>query len=386
MTRPLHGHSVLYTVSEDFYFYTHRFRLAGFAMDNGAKALLVTNLNKRKQAIQSRGIVAYHNPLNRGSMKLWRDVRYLIKLINILHKERPLTIHNVALKPCLYGSIAASLLPSIQTVNAIAGLGGSLSGTSKPERAFRYTLTKVLGALLKGEKKSVIVQNERDLSFTTEQCGVSAQNVHLIRGAGVDTEAFSPHPEPRSPRIQIAMVCRMLRPKGVYELVEAGKNLQSLGLNFGIELVGEPDPGNKHSLSQEELAALNSLGFVQWNGPEENISHVWRRSHIATLPTWYGEGIPKCLIEAASCGRPIVTSNISGCDDIVRQGLNGLLVQPRNVNQLTNALASLISDRSLRERLGRAGRERVLSHFSEQRIFNQTLSTYQAGTNQVSII
>lgn len=386
MTEPPNGLKILYVVSEDFYFYTHRLRLACYAKARGARVYLITNLDSRKHAIQDRGIVAFHNPLDRGSMKLWRDVRYLIKLTKILHMERPLVVHNVALKPCLYGSIAASLLPSIHTVNAIAGLGGSLSGTSIAARSFRYVLTKVLGVLLDGDRKSVIVQNERDLTFTIDKCGVTSRKVHLIRGAGVDTNTFSPHPEPQSPRIRIAMVCRMLRPKGVYELAEAGKNLKSLGLDFEIELVGDPDPGNRQSLTQEELVALNSLGFVSWTGPEENVPSVWRRSHIAVLPTWYGEGIPKCLIEAASCGRPIVTSNISGCDDIVQQGVNGLLVEPRNVDQLTSALASLISDKSLRERLGRAGRERVLSHFSEERIFGQTLSTYLSGFSRIRAI
>ena len=186
---------------------------------------------------------------------------------------------------------------------------------------------------------------------------------------------YAPVPEPQGVPI-VVLPARMLWDKGVREFVEAAAQLKQRGVSARFVLVGDPDGENPASVPETQLADWQRQGVVECWGRREDIPLVLAQSHIVCLPS-YREGLPKSLLEAASSGRPIVTTDVPGCREIVRDGDNGLLVEARNASALADALGKLLADPALRQRLGARGRERVMSEFSQEIIVGQVLAVYR---------
>jgi glycosyltransferase involved in cell wall biosynthesis len=220
-----------------------------------------------------------------------------------------------------------------------------------------------------------VVQNPDD-ALIMKEIGVSADRICVIRGSGVDLETFRPAPEPGG-EITITMVSRMLWDKGVGELVAAARELRTSDTKVRVQLVGPPDYDNPAAIPEQTLRDWEREGVVQWLGQQDDIVQVWARSHIAVLPS-YREGLPKSLLEAAACGRPMVSTDVPGCREIVVDGETGLLVPARDATSLARALGRLAADAPLRKRMGAAARRRVAEHFSEARVASDTLALYKS--------
>lgn len=214
---------------------------------------------------------------------------------------------------------------------------------------------------------------KRDDAAVFERLGVPSDRIILIPGSGVDCSRFSPHPEPEGEIVAVC-VARMLRDKGIHELVEAARLLRARGSPLRIRLVGGSD-ANPSSIAAAQLDQWSAEGIVEVAGPSTDIPGEYARAHIAVLPS-YREGLPKSLLEAAACGRPIVTTDVPGCRSICHDGENGLLVQPRNAVALADALMRLGQDATMRNRMGKAGRQRLIQQFSQEIIAEKTLSLY----------
>ena len=177
----------------------------------------------------------------------------------------------------------------------------------------------------------------------------------------------------------MALVSRMLRDKGVLEAAGAIRRLRARGLEIELILAGPTDPGNANSLTAAGLRSLAAEPGIKWLGAVSDVREVWRRAAIALLPSTYGEGVPKALLEAAACGRPLIAADVPGCREAVRPGETGLLVPPHDVEALAAAIAALAADPLQRARMGRAGRERVERHFADGIVADATLALYRAG-------
>jgi glycosyltransferase involved in cell wall biosynthesis len=223
----------------------------------------------------------------------------------------------------------------------------------------------------------LIIQNPDDGNALAQFCRVRRDQTVLIRGSGVDLSRFVPSPEP-SGKPNVTMVSRMLWDKGVGELVEAARRLRDSGEPIDVTLVGPPDPENPASIPVEALERWQREGLVRWLGYQENVARIWADSTIAVLPTSYGEGVPKALIEAAACGRPIIATDVPGCREIVLPGESGLLVPPRNTEALVDAIRRLLRDPALRRRMGEKGREHAAGGFSEETVVEQTMALYDS--------
>jgi glycosyltransferase involved in cell wall biosynthesis len=271
-------------------------------------------------------------------------------------------VYQVALKPVLLGSVAARFAGVRRRVNALGGLGFLFGVHAKRATPLRVIARLSLGAVLRADQ--TIVQNEADYELLLG-AGVPASNLHLICGVGVDLDFFAPTPEPEDSPVVIALVSRMIWEKGVGELVTAARLLAERRVPARVVLVGAPDPDNPRCISQEQLIAWSAEGFVEWLGPTEDVPTVWRDSHIAVLPSYYREGLPKALMEAAACGRPIVTTDAPGCRDAILPGRSGLLVTPRDPVALADALERLVSNGELRRAMGVCAREDAERRFSD---------------------
>lgn len=362
---------VLFFVSEDWFVCSHWLPLVAGANNAGFDVVVVTRVNKHADMISRQGAKLIPFGISRRGSNVFRELNTIFQLFKIYRNERPDIVHHVAMKPMLYGSLVAHIVRVPRTVNWVAGMGWLFTSNQWKARILSTVVHKILGWLLR--RTVVIVENQDDQAIVAD-AGVPIRDIHLVRGAGVDTLLYSPSPEPDGIPV-VVLPARMLRDKGVAEFVEAATQLKQRGVDARFVLVGEPDPENPASVPENQLLDWHKGGCVEWWGRHENMPRVLAQSHIVCLPS-YREGLPKALLEAASCGRPIVTTDVPGCREVVRDGDNGFLVEVRNSKALADALETLLVDAELRRRMGQLGRERVLIEFSQEKIVAQVLALY----------
>lgn len=370
--------TALYLVTEDWYFCSHRLGLARAAREAGFRVVVATRVAQHADLIRGEGFELRPLDLRRGASAIVRDLGTLARLVRLFRRERPALLHNVALKPVLYGSIAARLAPRCAVVNAFAGLGYLFTSADARAGRLRRLLSRVLARAVTLPCGLVVVQNPDD-RHELERLGVPGARIRLVRGSGVDLERFAPRPEPAGAdggAVVVTLVSRMLRDKGVAELVEAARLLRPRLPRLRVRLVGAPDPHNPTSIPEPLLSEWHAGGDVEWLGARADVPAVWAESHVAVLPS-YREGLPKTLLEAAACGRPLVATDAPGCREIVRPGESGLLVPPRDARSLAEAIATLAGDPALRRRLGAGARRLVEREFSERRVIDDTLRVYR---------
>jgi len=375
---------LLFLVTEDWYFWSHRLPVARAARDAGFEIVVAARVRDHGEPIRAEGFRLCPLAWRRRGDGIVGAGRALRDIAALYRRERPDIIHHVALKPVLFGGIAARLAFARGTgrpalIAAVTGLGSGLMPTSCLARLGRPALGWVMCHAAKDGM--VIVQNPED-GAALAGFGIAPRRIALIRGSGVDTEHFAPLPEPTGGTVTVALVARMLRSKGVPDAVAAVRRLRAQGLAIELVLAGPIDPDNRASLSEAELAALTAEPGVEWLGRVEDVRQVWRRAAIAVLPSTYGEGVPKALLEAAACGRAIVATDMPGCREVVRAGESGLIVPPHDIGALAEALAALARDPGRRQAMGRAGRALAEREFGEAGVARQTVALYDAALRE----
>jgi glycosyltransferase involved in cell wall biosynthesis len=371
---------IVFLVTEDWYFCSHRLPVARAARDAGFEVVIATRVRQHADAIRGEGFRLAPLAWRRRGDGLVGAARAVAAIAALYRRERPDLVHHVALKPVLFGGIALRLaFPGGRgrppTIAAVAGFGSAFAAGSGLARVKRWLLGRALRRLA-GDGR-IIVQNPED-GAALAAAGVAPASLVLIRGSGVDTGHFAPLPEPAGAAVTVALVARMLRSKGVAEAAAAVGRLRERGLAIDLLLAGPTDPDNRDSLDGRDLAALAAMPGVQWLGRVADVREVWRRTAIAVLPSTYGEGVPKALIEAAACGRPIIATDLPGCREIVRHGETGLLVPPGDIAALAAALAALAGDPARRRAMGAAGRRLVERDFGEALVARETLGLYHS--------
>ncbi len=366
---------LLFFVTEDWYFCSHRLPLAIAAREAGYEVALITRVDKHAGPIEQAGIRLIPIQLNRHGANPLRDLGLIWRLLRIYRREQPDVLHQVAMKPVLYGSLAARLAGLPKVVNALAGLGFLFSSSSPKARLLRPLARAALRLLLGGRGRHLIVQNPDDQALLSQVARLRPEQVHLVRGSGVDLEQFQPREAPSGP-VTVMLPSRLLWDKGVAEFVLAAKMLKHSGARF--VLVGKPDSGNPEAVAESSIHNWVEQGLVEHWGHSSDMPATLAKAHIVCLPS-YREGLPKVLIEAAACALPIVTTDVPGCREVVRDGDNGLLVAVKSGEALAEALEKLISDPHLRQSMGRAGRKRAETEFSIGKVVEETLAVYAAG-------
>ena len=371
---------ILYLVTEDWYFRTHRFGIAKAALAAGYRVSVATQVSQHAQEIRDAGIELIPIKVSRGGKNPFHDLALILKLIGVYRRAKPDIAHHAAIKPVIYGSIAAWLSGAPKVVNALTGLGYVFISSSLQARLLRAGVTAALRLLLNRAGSRLIMQNPDDLETLRAVGAVTTVPVDLIRGSGVDTEAFPTLPEPSERPLKAALVARMLWDKGVGELIEASRILRRRGCALDILLVGPPDPENPACVPEATLREWTEAGLAEWRGRSDDILGVWREAAIGVLPS-YREGLPKALLEAASCGRALVASDVPGCREICRDGISGLLSAAPggrpDPEALADALQRLAEDDDLRRRMAAGARKLVEEELSQAIVTRLTMEVYQ---------
>jgi glycosyltransferase involved in cell wall biosynthesis len=369
---------LLFLISEDWVFCSHRLPLAVAAREAGFEVTIATRVNQDGGRIRAAGLDLVPLHWSRRSTHPLRELAALRELVAVFRRVRPDIVHQVAVKPVLYGAVAARLTGVPLVVNALTGMGYIFSSHDLKARLLRPLVRAALHLLLDRRNARLILQNADDVGQFTREGIVDPARVALIRGAGVDLREFTAVPEPPGPPL-VVLPARMLRDKGVEEFVAAARALKAAGVVARFALVGAPDPENPACIPEARLAQWAAEGVVEIWGHRRDMATVFQQCHVVCLPS-YREGLPKALIEAAACRRPIVTADVPGCREVVRDGDNGLLVQVRDSVTLADVLRRLLASPALRAAMGRRGRERAEQEFSLEGVIAQTIAVYDEAT------
>jgi glycosyltransferase involved in cell wall biosynthesis len=375
-------HRLLYLVSEDWYFWSHRLPIARAARDAGFEVHVAARMNAHAQRLADEGFHVHPVGVRRGDARVWREIPVLYELARLYARLTPAIAHHVAMKPVVYGALAAKASPRTAVVSALAGLGYLFTSEQARRSVTARLVRQVLPRLLNGKQRYVLVQNDDDAAVLSS-LGVARAAIRIVRGSGVDIEHYAPSPEPELPVLAV-LVARLLNDKGVSELVEAGRILRQRNVPVRIAMVGGPDEENPGSVHPDTLRAWRAEGVVELWGARDDIASVWRQAHIAVLPS-YREGLPKALLEAGASGRPIVATDVTGCRDVVVDGETGLLVPARDAQSLAAAIERLVLNPGLRQQMGAAARERVVNQFSEAQVVRETLMLYETALTGASL-
>lgn len=366
---------VLIVVNSDSFFLSHRLPLARGARDAGFDVVVATGDSGSGQAIRDEGFEFVPLPITRSAINPFAEIGTVAFLAKLYRRLRPDLVHHSTVKPVIYGSTIARFSGRTSVVNTISGLGYAFTSNDVTAIVLRPVLRALWRIALRHPRSRTIFQNPDDRADFIRMGLVREEATVLVRGAGIDCSHFQASAEPNGIPL-VVLPSRMLWDKGVREFVEAARLIRARGNAARFALVGAPDSGNRASIPEEQLAAWTQEGVVEWWGHRRDMPAVLASASVVVLPS-YGEGLPKVLLEAAAIARPVVTTDVRGCREIVQDGVNGFLVPPRDSEKLAQAIERLLRSADLRTTFGQAGRRLAETEFAESVIVRQTLEVYQ---------
>jgi glycosyltransferase involved in cell wall biosynthesis len=366
---------LLLVFADDRFFWSHRLALARAALLGGYEVVVATGVYRYAREIEDLGFRLIPLKLHRGTgspLSEWAAVRQLKRIYS---RERPDLIHQVAIKAVLFGSIAAFGGARIPIINELTGLGYLAASSSLKAALIRSAVWRALRFFFGHPQRMILVENSQDKELLVNKLTLPERKVMITRGSGVDLDVFQLTPEPPAVPI-VLMASRMLWIKGVLEFVGAAQMLKKKGVLARFVLAGDSDSNNPSCVPRAQLVEWQASGAVEWWGHLQDTPRLFRQASLVCLPSHGGEGVPKVLMEAAASGRAIVTTAVPGCRDIVRDGVNGLLVQPKDPIALAQALETLLNDASLRSKMGKRGRDIAVREYSQEAAVRETLDLY----------
>ena len=375
--RPAPTKRLLFILNDAPFFVSHRLSLAVAARDAGFEVhVAVAHESGAVDTIRSVGIHHHDIPLKRAARGPVGEIRLIGTLARIIRDLRPDLIHAVTMKPVLYGGALARLLQVPAVVNAVTGLGylflieGAMANLQRTfvKRLYKFALGHPNGR--------AIFQNPDDLKLFLDGRLVDPGIGVIVKGTGVDMTLFTALPEPEGEPV-VMFPARVIGDKGIHEFVAAARHLREQGRRARFVIAGRTDPDNPTDVGESTIREWEREGMVEWWGFREDMSATLSKAHIICMPS-YREGLPRVLIEAAACGRPIVTADVPGCREIVRDGENGTLVPVKDGTATANAIDRLLQDPMLRQRMGLRSRKIAEAEFAVDKFVSDTFAVYEA--------
>jgi glycosyltransferase involved in cell wall biosynthesis len=367
---------LLILVNDPTFFCSHRLPVALAAQAAGYEVHIATSAGPAVNSIVRAGFTHHVLPLSRSGLNPFKELLSFLMIFWLMLRLRPKLVHLVTIKPVLYGGLAARIARVPCVVAAVSGLGFIFIAHGVRATVGRWLAGAFYKVALGHGNLKVIFQNPDDRDSLTKLAHIPMGKVVMIRGSGVDlTQFIHNSPPPGLPVVLLA--ARLLADKGVHEFVQAARLLKQRGLSARFCLVGTVDLANPTSLTNGELAQWASEGVVELWGHRSDMPQVLSAAQVVVLPSYYGEGLPKVLIEAAACGRAVVTTDHPGCRDAVESGISGVLVPVRDADALANALEGLINDPKLCLTMGNAGRSLAERAFDVRQVVAAHLRIYQ---------
>jgi glycosyltransferase involved in cell wall biosynthesis len=365
---------ILFFVNVDWFFISHRLPIALEAFSKGFEVHIATTFTDKRSEIESLGFYLHEINVSRGSFRLFESFQTLMRVIQLFKKVQPQIVHLVTIKPIILGGIAARISHIQCVVAAISGLGYIFIDQGAKASIRRFFIRFLYKLALTHKNIKIICQNKNDLNVIQKISNLPSDFFSLIPGSGVCLNKFKFYPD-KNEYAKIILASRMLKDKGIYEFVDAAKIIQKCDLKAQFILVGDPDHENPTSLNQQQLNNWEKEGILEAWGHQENMHEILSMASIVVLPS-YREGFPKVLIEAAACGRAIITTDVPGCRDAINNGVTGILVPAKDPVALAEAITSLIKDPKMRLSMGESGRKMAEERFNETHVINEHFNIY----------
>lgn len=382
----LEGYSVqnspklLYVVNIPRFFLSHRLTLALAAQQAGFEVHVATSDHDQAhvQRIIESGLTFHPLPLSQHGTSPLTELRTLNAIRKLYASLQPDLIHHVSIKPVIYGGLAAKMTGRKALVHAMSGLGYVFIGKGLKPAVLRLLTRPAFKLAIAGNDSRMIFQNPDDRQLFIDRGLVNPSKGVLIRGSGVDEDYFSPQPESTDGLPVVLFAGRLLWQKGVGEFAEVARRLYG---KARFVVVGYEEATSPLNVPSAQLETWQDEGLIEWWGKRDDMPNVYAQANIVCLPSTYGEGVPKVLIEAASCGRACVTTDTPGCREIVRHNVNGLLIPPHDTNALTDAINYLLDNPQIRGQMGNNGRQLVLDEFTFKQVTQETFALYRVLLN-----
>lgn len=363
---------VLFVITEDWALATHRLHLAKAAVAAGHDVAVATKISTYRPVLEELGIQVYDWRIRRGSLSIVSEIKTVLNLFSIVRNFCPDVVHAVALKPVIYAGLATRFGYKGAVVSALGGVGFVFSSQTIKAKILRFLVSVSLRLVLLGRRRALILQNQDDADLLNKHGAVKPSSIRLVRGAGVETDIFK-FSKLSAEAPKVILPARILWDKGIEEFKNAARRIRRDKPNVTFVLVGDVDPQNPATVSEEQLELWLNEGQLEHLSrvPHSEMPRVYRDATIVCLPS-YHEGLPKALLEAASTGRPMVAFDVSGCREIVRSGITGTLVPFGDEDALAKALIELIDDKEKLQRFGINARNVVEKEFSAEIINAKT--------------
>lgn len=367
---------IVFIINVDWYFHLHWLERAEYFKNSGFDIYIITNFrsDETKKELLERGFHCYHFELERNSVNFIKELSSLFHIRKILLDINPSLIHCITIKPNLYAGIINKLFFNKPIIYSVTGLGATFSSLKIKFKIIRV-LVRLIYKYISVNNSRFIFENSEDYKIF-EDSGILKNNGVVIKGAGIDLRLFSQSPPPRNNTVLFA--ARLLRDKGLHELVEAAVLLRERGIDITVKVAGIIDQDVSSAIPISVVEEWDKNGDIVWLGNVKNMPALIHQCDLVCLPTMYGEGVPRILIEAASCQRPVITTDVPGCRELVEDGVNGLLIKQGSVEALVNGLEFLLLQPVKREQLGLEGRRIVEREFAQEIVFDKTFKVYQS--------
>ncbi|MBD74343.1 MAG: hypothetical protein CMM96_02470 [Rickettsiales bacterium] len=367
-------YKLLYFVSEDKYFLTHKIDHILYAMKKNIEVLVICKKTLKKKNPLLNNVTIRYFDFDRKTLNPFKIILTIVRLYKIIKSYKPNIIHNTALKPILLGSAASLFFSNIYVINSIVGLGYIYINSNIKTKLLRILLNFPLKFFLSKKNFFTVFQNSDDETFFKLRCKINKS--FLIRGSGVDIKKF--YPENKKKIYDLVYHSRMLKDKGIIELINVIRKIK-IKKSLKVLFLGNPDTSNDASISLQTLENWQNEGLIIWKGFCEEVIGYLNQSKISILPS-YREGFPKSLLEGASCGLPIIATDVPGCREICVNNLNGFLVKPKDEYTLQKSIISLLNNKKLLKKFGFNSRKLVKQNFNVDfisrdfvRLYNQII-------------
>lgn len=377
MQSTLNGKRVIFFSNTGWYLYNFRLSLIEACRNNGAEVVLLCPKDDYTDRLQNLGFYVKTIEFERKSINFFQDFRVILTLRKLQKSKLPTIVHSFTLR-CIFLSTMAGLFGSpYRNVHSFTGMGFLFSQKSVTKNQFAKFLLGLVSVPLRFKSNRVIVQNPDDFKLLAKTF-IPPTSITLIPGSGVDIKHFSKNKYANltaQQNVTVLIATRILADKGIHEFIEAAKIIGQCKPLIKFLIAGKIDEGNPSSIKQSEVDAWKALPNIDFLGHQENMLAVYRRSDIVVLPS-YREGLPKTLIEACSCGLPIIATDVPGCNHVVQDGENGFLVPIRDAKNLAEKIVFLSKSFSLRERMGKNGRRKAEQLYDQKVINEKTIRLY----------
>ncbi|MEZ8313899.1 glycosyltransferase family 4 protein [Vibrio splendidus] len=366
---------LVYVINVDWYFRLHWLERAEYFQSLGFDIHIVSSFSNDaiKNELESKGFICHQLSVKRKSVNLLREIGSIFRLKRILDEIEPELIHCVTIKPNIYAGLLNRLFFNKPIIYSVTGLGAVFSSNSIKFNILRCIITTLYKSISSSQARFIFENNE-DYQLFDEIGVLKYENGRVVKGAGIDLARFSPSMSPLNKNVLFG--ARLLNEKGLACLVEAKQILESQGVEFTLNVAGIIDSDVSSAIPLSQVEAWASSGDINWLGNVQNMPKLIKENDIVCLPTTYGEGVPRILIEAASCQRAIITTDVVGCREIVSHNVNGLLAQPGDAISLANCLRALLENDEKTLEFGVRGRQKVETEFSQEMVFEKTLKVY----------